>query len=159
MDAALLEAFKRVENKLKEEKESVLRKEREEQFRLKQERLEKERKKQERIIYTGCVVFLCSIVALIYYANEQQIRASGGVGSWVASGLGSLVERSSYAPKTSFNSPVVSGGENVDCTKPENWRLPVCVFLKKNEVENKWQNMALSRDGKEKAFAIHKGGD
>lgn len=141
MDASLVEAFKKLEAKIKDDKEKVLREERVAQLRLKQEAVEKGRKKQERLIYAASLSFLLAILFLIYYANESQIRASGGVGAWMSS----QVEQISLVSSTR---------EEVDCTVPDNWKLPVCITARNDEMQDKWQNMALNKGGKEKVFSI-----
>ena len=144
MDSSLVEAFKKLEAKLQNEKDRALRKEREEILRLSQEALEKERKKQERLVYAAALSFLLAIFFLVYYANEAQIRASGGVGAWMTSKV-EQVSLASLAGKKQ---------DEIDCGKPENWKLPVCVEERKDEVSSKWQNMALNKGSKESAFAI-----
>lgn len=145
MDPNLVEAFRKLEAKLQEEKDAVIRKEREELLRLNQEALERERKKQEFIVYAGSIAFLVFIVILIYNSNESQIRESGGIGSWMASKANAI----SAAALSGNNVPYV------DCAPPENWKLPVCIQAKKDEMNEKWKNMGLNKGGKEKPFAIN----
>lgn len=145
MDQNLVEAFKKLEAKLQHEKESALRKERAELLRLNQEAMERERKKQEYIIYGASIAFLLFIIVFIYNANESQIRASGGVGAWMALKAGSI----SKAALSGETTP------EVDCSLAENWKLPVCIQAKKDEMNDKWANMGLNKGGKEKPFAIN----
>jgi len=144
MDASIVEAFKKLEAKIKDDKEKVQREERVAQLRAKHEAAEKERKKHECLIYAASLSFLLAVLFLIYYANEAQIQASGGVGAWMSS----KVEQIAVVSSISKNK------DEVDCAQPDNWKLPVCIEAKKDEVSNKWQNMALNKGGKEKPFTI-----
>ena len=144
MDANMIEAFKKIEAKIKHEKEKVLREERAEMLRVKQEASEKERRKQELMIYGGSLTFLFLILFLIYNANEAQIRESGGIGSWMANKMGQI----SNAALDNV------AKEEIDCGLPANWKLPICLEEKKHELNSKWQSMALNKGSKERPFTI-----
>lgn len=141
MDEEIVNAFKKIENKLADEK---LQKDRAiELQRLKEVHEASERKRifQERLIYSGATLFLTSICTVVYIANEDQIRADGGVKNWivnVASGI-------SFGISTS----------QIDCDDPNNWSTKVCTEEKKLEMENRWADMAIKKGSKDKPFAIN----
>ena len=144
MDEGIVNAFKKIENKLADEK---LQKDRAiELQRLREVHEASERKRifQERLIYSGATLFLTSICAVVYFANEDQIRADGGVKNWVVNVTSSI----------SFG----LGAAQIDCDDPNNWSTKVCTDEKQLELENIWADMAIKKGSKDKPFAINQGG-
>ncbi len=140
MDEGIVNAFRKIENKIADEK---LQKERAiELQRIKEVHEASERKRifQERLIYSGATLFLTSICTVVYLANEDQIRADGGVKNWVVNVASSIT--------------LDMGTAQIDCDDPNNWSTKVCTNEKQLELENRWADMAIRKGTKEKPFAI-----
>lgn len=133
-DQQISSIFKKIENKLKEEKKEAQRAIELEKFKKRQEEEERRRKKQERIVYFCIFLFLCFMTSLVHYAHKQ----------------GMIKQFATFVVNA------MNGARKVNCEDPANWSLSLCVQQKQDQVDAKWANMFLNRKGKEKPFAIHK---
>lgn len=129
----LFEAFRKIEDKLVQEKEEARRAVELEKFKQRQAEEERLRRKQELIAYAGVFMFLGVISYVVYLANEY-----------------GLIRKISQLVKS------VAVSNEVDCEIAENWSKQVCVDRKKQEIDEKWTNMFLHHKGKEKPFSVVK---
>lgn len=132
VDEMLSLAFKKIDERVQREKADAVKAEQAAKFKARQEAEEKKRKKQNLIVYCLLTVFLVFLFAVIYRAQQE-----GLFGRFNFQFLGSMT------------------GRQVDCTIAANWSQPACVESRKAQVDAKWSNMMLNRDGKERPFSVH----
>ena len=129
----IAEAFRKIEEKLDREKEDARRAVELEKFKIRQIEEERLRRKQELYVYSGVFVFLGVTSYMVYLANEYGV-----------------IDKISQLVKT------VTVSSDMDCANAENWNKPACIDKKKELLDEKWSNMFLNRQGKEKPFSVVK---
>lgn len=129
----IAQAFKKIEQRMQDEKREAKRQVELEKFKERQALEERLRKRQEKIIYGLVFVFLCGMSYLIYIANE-----SGMIDRFV----------------NIFKSVKLMEA-SVDCSDANNWKLPACLEERKQQVNEKWKGMFFNKH-KERPFSIGK---
>ncbi len=127
----MVQAFKKLDERIKKEKRDALRAEELEKFKIKQLEEERRRKKQDRIIYTLVTLFVMLLFFVIYYARESGVFGAGG---FMPIGQGTL--------------------SNLDCSDPNNWKDRDCIAARQEQLDARWEGMLLNRNGKARPFAI-----
>jgi hypothetical protein len=146
MDKGLIAAFQKREreierNKKLEEQRKVAEVERQRTLRVQIE-LEKKKKRQSVLIY----FFLSSFLVLLVYGVHLSRIAARAQGKTMASWAGNAIKE--------VVDDIVQ--EEVDCSKPDNWKLEFCVWKRKQAIEQEWSSISFNKDGKDAAFSVNK---
>jgi len=140
MSKEILNAFKRLEKKLEDQKLEEKRRVEREKFLVVQRELEKKRRRMDLAIYSGMFFFL---VVVGYMINSARLTANAegkSFKNWAGDKVVEFVD--------SFEEEPV-------CDIPENWRTEECILKRKRETEANWRSLSLGKDGKDGAFSVN----
>ncbi len=147
MEKGHISAFKKIERELEEKKKAEQRRvaaelERERILRFESE-LKKKKRRQSVLIYCSLCLFL---VVLVYGIHKSKVQARSQ-GKTVAAWAGGEI-------KNMVNAVIE---EEIDCSKPDNWRLEYCTEKRKQATDQEWKNISFNKkDGKDAAFSVSK---
>lgn len=129
----LVLAFKKIDERVRREKEQAKKAEEFAKFKERQRQEELKRRKQNLVVYLLLSVFLLFIFSVIYRAQQDGVFYSFA-SRFIGNGI---------------------GAKQIDCAQPANWKNPQCLESRKNQIDSQWNSMMLNRGSKERPFAVH----
>lgn len=133
IEDVMAQAFKKLDERLRNEKEEAQRAAEAEKFRIRHAEALKKQKQEAITVYSLLSMFLIFMSVIIYNANQN----------------GYFDRLSYFARKFLYSS-------GIDCNGPEDWNKPLCVQQRQQQLDANWRNMFLNKNSKERPFAIHK---
>ena len=127
------QAFKKLDERLRNEKEEAQRAVEAEKFRIRHAEALRKQKQEALTVYSLLGLFLVFMSFIIYNANQN-----------------------GYFDKLSYIARKFLSSSNIDCTSSTDWNKEICVQQRQQQLDANWRNMFLNKNAKERPFAIHK---